>query len=211
MDPVLCQLHRFASRANVIGLLNLLSATPDFFRALHLAPCKPLADQAGTPWKTLALLDQEEHASRARLQTLSEQLLVAQEDERRVIARELHDEIGQVLTAVSASLRAIDPSAQRAELSRRLEESLDMIDRAIEEVRDLSLDLRPSLLDDFGLVPALEWYLDRMTQRTGLHAELLADNAEMRLPPGLETVCFQSSPDRPDERRPPCAGEDRPR
>ena len=148
------------------------------------------ADQAAVALQNARLL-QEGHASRERLQALSEQLLVAQEEERRAIARELHDEIGQVLTAVGAGLRAIDPSAQRAELSRRLEESLDMIDRAIEEVRDLSLDLRPSLLDDFGLVPALEWYLDRMAQRTGLHMELLADNAEMCLPPGLETLCFR--------------------
>src|SRR5262249_4016348 len=62
---------------------------------------------------------------------------------------------------------------------------------ALKQVRDLSLDLRPALLDDLGLPAALRWYLDRLAQRAGLTPELITDLADERLPPELETACFR--------------------
>jgi signal transduction histidine kinase len=178
------------AKGRYLGLLNLHSAVPNYFTNAHVAPLQAFADQAAVALENASLL-REVHAGRERLQALSEQLLDAQEAERRAVARELHDEIGQVLAAVGANLLAIEPSSRPVNLSERLEESLDLVDDAIKRIRDLSLDLRPSLLDDFGAVPALEWYIDRQAQRSGWSAEFVAEPSEMRLPPGLETTCFR--------------------
>ncbi len=178
------------TRGKVTGLLSLHSSVPKFFTASDAERLQAFADQASIALENASLLH-EVHAARERLQSLSEQLLVAQETERRSIARELHDEIGQVLTAVGTNLQAIVPTANPATLSKRIEESLDLIDDALRRIRDLSLDLRPSLLDDFGIVPALQWYIDRQAQRSGLDIELVAEPPDIRLPPGLETACFR--------------------
>ncbi len=126
-----------------------------------------------------------------RLWTLSRRLLEVQETERRALARELHDEIGQALSALKINLqgmmRVTEPSAQ----ARYLEDSVDIVEHTLQQVRSLSLDLRPSLLDDLGLVPALRWYLDRQAQRAGFVARLVTDPSETRLPAHLETACFR--------------------
>jgi signal transduction histidine kinase len=136
------------------------------------------------------LLDQV-RAGRERAQSLSQQLLEAQEAERRHLARELHDEIGQALTAVKINLQAVQRSAGEGANPARIEESVAIVDRALQQVRNLSLDLRPSLLDDLGLVAALRWYLDRQAQRAGFAAEFTADPPGIRVPANLETACFR--------------------
>jgi signal transduction histidine kinase len=123
------------------------------------------------------------------LQHLSRRILEAQEGERRAIARELHDELGQALQALKINLQ----TAQRAPqiISQRLEESIGIVDRTLQQVRNLSLDLRPSLLDDLGLIAALEWYIERHTQRTGILGHFAANPPDLRLPSTLETACFR--------------------
>ena len=177
-------------KGEVIGLLILHSSSQNFFTHSHAARLQAFADQAAIALANAELV-REGEAGRERLQTLSQQLLVAQEVERRAIARELHDQIGQVLTAVGANLQVIELSPDRATRAERLEESINLVNNALRQVRDLSLDLRPSLLDDFGLVPALEWYLERQAHRSGFSAEIIANPPEMRLPPNLETTCFR--------------------
>jgi PAS domain S-box-containing protein len=127
--------------------------------------------------------------SRERLQALSRQLIVAQENERRRLAHELHDEIGQTLTAISINLQAVKVVGKSAQ--PRLEEAIAIVDRAIDQVRHLSLDLRPSMLDDLGLESALRWYTDRQSRRTGLPIRLDTDLKGQRLPAELETTCFR--------------------
>ncbi len=124
------------------------------------------------------------------LQMYSRRLMEAQEAERQSLARELHDEIGQVLTAVRINLQSIQRSGG-ADLSQ-LEESVAIVDEALGRVRELSIDLRPSLLDDLGLSAALRWYVDRYAQRTGIIAEVLDGFQDGgRLPRELETACFR--------------------
>jgi PAS domain S-box-containing protein len=177
-------------KGKIIGFLNLHSSLPGFFTNSQMAHLQAFADQAAIALENASLL-QEVHTSRERLQTLSNRLLVAQEAERQSVARELHDEVGQVLTAVGANLRALELSPNRTTRAERLGDSLKLIDEALSRVRDLSFDLRPSLLDDFGLVPALEWYIDRQAQRSGFKAEFLTQPPEMRVAPALETTCFR--------------------
>ncbi|HXG09443.1 MAG TPA: ATP-binding protein [Gemmataceae bacterium] len=136
-----------------------------------------------------AWLFEQVRKGRERLQVLSRQLLAAQEAERRRLARELHDQIGQALTAVKINLQALRRSFP--ESADRLDESITLVERTLQDVRDLSLDLRPSLLDDLGLVPALEWYLDRQAQRAGLDVRLDAEPLAGPVPPEVETACFR--------------------
>jgi signal transduction histidine kinase len=125
-----------------------------------------------------------------RLETLSRQLLEVQEQERRHLARELHDEIGQVLTLIKMKVNA---AARQAEGSARagLDDALGVVESAIQQVRNLSLDLRPSMLDDFGLEAALEWYVNRQAADTTFTVQLDSNLGEDRLPAEIETACFR--------------------
>lgn len=129
-------------------------------------------------------------ASNARLAALSRQLLTVQEAERGHLARELHDEIGQILTAVLYNLQLVQGESPAA-FSPRLAESIAVVDRAIEQVRDLSLDLRPAVLDDASLSAALAWYAARLHHQTGLAVHCSAQEAALGLPPEIKTACFR--------------------
>jgi signal transduction histidine kinase len=132
----------------------------------------------------------ERKRAEQQLQRLSAQILQAQEMERRRIARELHDEVGQMLTALRFNLQALHRSKSPS-TSPHLEESLTMVDRTLQQVRNLSVDLRPSMLDDLGLQAALRWYLDRLAQRAGLTAHFAAEPFSTPLSPDMETACFR--------------------
>ncbi len=125
------------------------------------------------------------------LRHLSQRLLVAQEDERRRIARELHDEVGQVLTSVKLSLQWLRRDCGPAASVGRLDDSLANVDRAIAGVRDLALRLRPALLDELGLVSALRWYVDRFARSSQLQFELHLEPLDERLPLEVEVGCFR--------------------
>ena len=125
------------------------------------------------------------------LDSLSRRLFEAEENERRNVARELHDEIGQVLTAVKSNLQTSKLLSDPEMSASFLNESIGIVDQALQQVRDLSLNLRPSLLDDFGLVPALEWYLNRQAHRMNVTYEFIAEPREMKLPQALSTTCFR--------------------
>lgn len=127
------------------------------------------------------------------LQMFSRQLIEAQEDERRRIARELHDQIGQVLTAVKMNLYTVQHVCTTSETRSYVKDNIQAVDEALRLVRDLSIDLRPPLLDDLGLATAIRWYVDRYTGRTGLNVEVkieLPDESE-RFSRDLETACFR--------------------
>jgi len=126
-----------------------------------------------------------------KLQVLSRRLVEAQETERRNIARELHDEIGQALTVTQLNLQAMLQSPAADGLTPRLNESLEEVERVLEQVHDISLDLRPSILDDLGLEPALRWYTERQAALVELKVGFHADRLEQRLDPMIETECFR--------------------
>jgi PAS domain S-box-containing protein len=128
--------------------------------------------------------------SRQRLQVLSRRLVEVQEAERRRIALELHDEIGQALTVAEMNLQAAMQTPE-TEAQSRLKSSLDAVERVLEQVRDLALNLRPSMLDDLGLTPALVWLTRRQAELAGLKGEVRADELEQRLDPVIETECFR--------------------
>jgi PAS domain S-box-containing protein len=128
--------------------------------------------------------------SARQLQALTQQLMVAQEAERRHLARELHDEIGQVLTAISINLQALKGTVG-PDAVERIDDSIGIVDRAIKQVRNLSLDLRPSMLDDLGLEAALRWYANQQAVRAGITVQLSMHLGGQRLDAALETACFR--------------------
>ncbi|HID21269.1 MAG TPA: PAS domain-containing sensor histidine kinase [Planctomycetaceae bacterium] len=126
-----------------------------------------------------------------RLQTLSRKLLAAQETERRRIATDLHDQIGQSLTALKMNLQTLRRSVGNGDESEAWAVCLRTLDDTIQEVRDLSRALRPSVLDDLGLIPAIQWLLQSQIKQSGLTTQLHTNLADVRLPPHIETAAFR--------------------
>jgi signal transduction histidine kinase len=132
----------------------------------------------------------EQKQAEQALQSFSRRLIEAQEAERQNIARELHDEIGQVLTAVRINLQSLGRSAS-SKSALPIDDSLAIVDEALNRVRELSLNLRPPVLDNLGLSSALRWYVDRYARRSGIVADLQTDLDGRRLRRELETACFR--------------------
>ncbi len=113
---------------------------------------------------------------------LSTQLVRAQEQERRAIARELHDEIGQSLSSLLLDVGSAARLENMAEVRTRLQSAASVAERTVEAVRRIALSLRPSMLDDLGLVPALEWQAREVGHRSGLDVQVLAEDSAGELP-----------------------------
>src|SRR5205085_10374019 len=127
------------------------------------------------------------------LPELSARLLSAQEEERRSISRELHDEVGQSLSALlmEAGNAAARVSPDSTEVRRHVESIKRLAEASVQVIRNMSLLLRPSMLDDFGLVPALEWQAREMSKRTGLRVQVAAEESTDELPDELKTCIYR--------------------
>jgi signal transduction histidine kinase len=127
----------------------------------------------------------------SELTRVSWQMLSDQESIARRFSHELHDELGQTLAALRANLRVLNqPGAVAHESSRRVQDSLNLNDDAIRNVRQLSQLLRPMILDDFGLDAGLGWLCEGFTERTGIAVEY-DSNLHSRLPDSTETHLFR--------------------
>lgn len=129
----------------------------------------------------------------AAARTYSRHVIEAQEAERRRISRELHDQVGQILTAVKMNLHSLWEKCTAPEILASIQDNMEVIDEAVDQVRDLSVDLRPLLLDDFGLPVALRWYLDRQAKRCAIATEFTTHSLceDDRFSSELETACFR--------------------
>ncbi|MDQ1708202.1 MAG: hypothetical protein QOJ88_1413 [Pyrinomonadaceae bacterium] len=128
--------------------------------------------------------------SQQRYRSLSRQLMEQQEIERGALARELHDQLGQSLVAISLNLEAIEDELSPPSRAR-VPESTRIIKQMIEQVRTLAFDLRPALLDEFGLVEALRDLVMRHGQRAGMRTSFTATPTDARAPVEIETACFR--------------------
>ncbi len=179
---------------------ELLIGRPDGSEVAALANVVPLRNPDGAIIGAVSCLqdisDRKASEQRLkeysdRLQLLSRKLVESQETERRHIARELHDEVGQSLTVAEMNLQTVLRSPRAASLASPLRESINAVERVLEQIHDLSLNLRPAMLDDLGLEPALRWYTKRQAALAGLKAEFHADALEQRLDPMIEAACFR--------------------
>ena len=130
-------------------------------------------------------------AARERLRGLSRRLLEVQETERKSLARELHDDIGQGLTALKLNLEGVQRARDPAALKARIADALEAVRHTIERVRQLSLNLRPLQLDDLGLAAALRSHLDRQAGLARLTPHIEIEAAPGKLAPEVETACFR--------------------
>jgi len=130
-------------------------------------------------------------SANSSLRELSSRLMQVQEEERSRLARDLHDEIGQLLTALKIDLQEVQHGEIGQALAGPLKDSLDLVDQLLSQVRTLALDLRPSLLDDLGLVPALRWYGNRQARRNGWTLSITAEGMAERIPAAIEVACFR--------------------
>jgi signal transduction histidine kinase len=137
----------------------------------------------------------EQKTAEAALRALTRRLVQAEETERRRIARELHDRVGQNLSALNINLDillghlqgpAADPAARR-----RLEDSLRLVDGTLQSIENVMADLRPALLDEYGLAAALAWYGEEYSQRTGIRVGVQAGEAGTSVRPEAAVALFR--------------------
>ncbi len=140
--------------------------------------------------EALERLNRELELSHERLRALSRRLLEVQEEERGRLARDLHDDVGQVLTALKIQLESLQRAADPA-LRARVAEGVETVQHTLERVRQLSLSLRPPQLDDLGLAAALRSHLDRQASVGGIAPHFDAAEAPHELDPDTETACFR--------------------
>jgi signal transduction histidine kinase len=132
-------------------------------------------------------------SSREQLRSFAAHLESVREEERARIAREIHDELGQALTALRIDLTrlASKPPADQADILQRAGEMLGIVDATIQSVRRISTELRPGLLDDLGLVAAIEWQTQEFESRTGIRCQLSVAGMDFALDRALGTTLFR--------------------
>jgi signal transduction histidine kinase len=151
----------------------------------------PFRDAAGSRYIGGMAVDvTAQRQAEEKLRAYSRRLLEVQEQERRHLARELHDEVGQVLTGLKLTLEA-GTHLPAAELPDSLGTALALVQELTARVRDLSLRLRPTMLDDLGLLPALLWLFGRYTAQTNVRVNFEHQGLERRLPPEVETAAYR--------------------
>jgi signal transduction histidine kinase len=138
-------------------------------------------------------VESELRESRARLQSLASRLESAREEERTRLAREVHDELGQVLTGlrISASRLLEGAAASDTGLAEDAKVMSEMLDGAIESVKRIATELRPGILDDLGLAAALEWLGEEAERRLGISCRVRVEPAEIHVDPELTTAVFR--------------------
>ncbi|MGC2399727.1 MAG: sensor histidine kinase [Acidobacteriaceae bacterium] len=147
----------------------------------------------------MARLDRISEAERRRAETaeselrrLSNQLVRVQEEERKTISRELHDEVGQILTGLRMELGTLSPNDTEEGFRQRLNSVKRLAEEALRAVRNLSLLVRPSMLDDLGLEPALRWQIKEFSRRSGITVALAIEGPLDSLPEALRLCLYRA-------------------
>jgi len=197
--PASPQRHRHASvplrshAGDVIGLLNLLLPAGGSLGRADLDVLEALGHEVAVAVQRVQLFEEARHRE-ARMRQLTQRLLTAQEDERRRIAQDLHDHAGQVMSALSMQLRHLRAhlgEAERARIASELDRFGTMTDQGLEEIHKLVYDLRPPVLDEYGLVAAVRAYVHSHLQPAGMHVELKTAGTESRCSRDVETAAYR--------------------
>ncbi len=182
------------AQGELIGMLSLGSRQLSSFKPEHKPIVAELADTVGIAMQQARLLDSiRQH--RERLSRTMARLAEAEETERRHVVRELHDRVGQNLTALDINLSVVLSNLDRHDLEdlrARIDDSLSLVAQTNQMIRQLMIDLRPPVLDDYGLLPTLHWYGDRFSLRTGIAVAVRGrEEAAADLSPHVENALFR--------------------
>ena len=162
----------------------------------------PVKDESGKVYRLAGIAEditERTHAENAlrdsasQLQALSRRLVELQESERRELARELHDRVGQSLTALNINLLILRRafSSHEARIRSRLEDSSTLLEWTVQAIENVVSDLRPPMLDDHGLRPALDWYARQFSARAGMAVSVRASEPDERTAADVEIALFR--------------------
>jgi len=183
----------FVAQNKAFGVLQVTDGQAGHFTPEDARSLEALSGIAAMATEN-ALLFRAVSVQRGQLRALAGRLAEVQEQERQQLARELHDQLGQSLTVASLSLDLIGqmlPPDAPEEVLEHLDDAGDLVAQAIGQVRTVMTELRPPVLDDYGLLAALRWYGQQFAQRTGVSTEVLDCPTPMRLPAAVETALFR--------------------
>src|SRR5579864_5994354 len=190
----------------IAAIVKLITAGLSVSTAVALVPLMPKALALPSPARLAAANRELEQEARAReqaedeqrrsfkqLRALAARMQTAREEERARVAREIHDELGQALTAIKIDLTALLPNvlADPGSNLQSQQAVFRLLDEAIHSVRRIATDLRPGVLDDLGLVAAIEWAVDEFQARTGIESYVSLPDVDMALNPQSATALFR--------------------
>lgn len=176
------------SSGDILGVLVMCTYQPRSLSSIHVDIANEVVSSITINVREYRLF-QEVSESGKRSQILSQQLVRVQEVERRRLAHELHDEIGQSLTVVKMNLCSIKKKTPA--VNKYLDECINIVEGTLQQVRNLSLDLRPAMLDDLGLAITLRWFLERITQFSDIKTHFSVDIKHERYSEVIETSSFR--------------------
>lgn len=170
-------------------LVRDFQGSPKFFQVI----ARDITERVKAEQAQIKLME-EIRQSNEQMRSLARRLQSVQELERKELATQLHDRVGQNLTGLNLNLKILQNKLQTdsdSEIEKRLNDSLAMVEQTTQMIRGVMADLDPPILDEFGLVPAIKWYSSEFTNRTGIITQLSGAKFEPRLAPGVERIVFR--------------------
>lgn len=182
-----------SAQEQVLGVLFLGSAGERSFEQRDIDTLSAIGRQIGMALANARLYEEVQEREQARVR-LIEQIISAQEGERKRMARDLHDSTGQALSAVIVGLQAMEEidALDAVRLAKRLLSTRELAEAALADLRGIVLDLRPIVLDDLGLIPAIRAYAEQHLGERGVRVHFVATGLKERLPARLETCLFRA-------------------
>ncbi len=180
------------SKDRTLGVMNVACSNERYFAEHDFRLLDSIGYHVGLAIENSVLYEEAKQREKLRGQLLNS-VINAQEDERKRIARELHDESGQTLTALIMSIESLEnmTSPKQSLFREKLKSAKSLVVRALEDIRRLTLDLRPSALDDIGLIAAIRTYTQTHLEATGVQVEFKSKGLNKRLAPTVETALFR--------------------
>ena len=181
------------SQGKLLGSFNLGSDKLDFFTDQYVKISCEISDSLAIAMQHAHLMD-EIINHQEKLKRLSAHIIIAQEAERKKISMELHDEMGQALTAITINLSSIEKKilSKISPLEKEiLMDTILLAEQTVDQIHDLSLFLRPAILDDLGLVPALRWFIERYAKRSKFEIEFKTTGLDERLKESVEITIYR--------------------
>jgi signal transduction histidine kinase len=191
--PCACTCVPLVSRDELIGSLNLGTDETALLTAEHLTVAREIADSLAIAIQHARLI-QSLADQRQRLRDLGARLTEVEEAERKRLAQDLHNMVGQNLTALGINLSLIQsqiPEQAPPSVQAKLEDSRNLVEGTTDRIRSVMAELRPPVLDDYGLVPALDWYAKRLAPRIEVDITVSGEEPTPRLPARTETALFR--------------------